>query len=297
MLESVMFYWLLIGSLIILAGVLLYYTGWYERVLPVVIIDSQEAWVVDRWGKDRVLHEGFNRILPGIDKVEAKVSLKEFPVDPPAQNIITKDQIKISVDMIATIKVVDPLKAIMEVDDYKEAVKTLVMTSVLSKMGKRDLAEIQQNVDGISKEVIAHIEEESSRWGIKVVQVRFENIDYSDDIKATMEKEVADRIKNKMKLEEAQAKSDAAVKEAEGFKKAAAFKADALVHEISTLQKIMPDMDNTKILEFLKSLDYIHSMKNLSQSDNAKFVIYPSDGPSMDKIMSTEYMSQSMNKK
>ncbi len=297
MLESVMFYWLLIGSLIILAGVLLYYTGWYERILPVVIIDSQEAWVVDRWGKDRVLHEGFNRILPGIDKIEAKVSLKEFPVDPPAQSIITKDQIKITVDMIATIKVVDPLKAVMEIDDYKEAVKSLVMTSVLAKMGKHDLAEIQQNVDGISKEVITHIEEESSRWGVKVVQVKFENIDYSDEIKATMEKEVADRIKNKMKLEEAQAKSDAAVKEAEGFKKAAAFKADALVHEISTLQKIMPDMDNVKILEFLKSLDYIHSMKNLSQSDNAKFVIYPSDGPSMDKVMSTEYMSQSMGKK
>ncbi|MCK5855337.1 MAG: SPFH/Band 7/PHB domain protein, partial [Sulfurovaceae bacterium] len=231
MLESVAFYWLLIGSLLILAGVLLYYTGWYQKIFPVVIIDSQEAWVVDRWGKDRVLYEGFNRILPGVDKIEAKVSLKEFPIDPPEQSIITKDQIKISVDMIATIKVIDPMKAIMEIDDYKEAVKSLVMTSVLSKMGKQDLAEIQQNVDGISKEVIAHVEEESSRWGVKVIQVRFENIDYSDEIKATMENEVAERIKNKMRIEEAQAQSDAAVTEAEGLKKAAAFKADALVHE------------------------------------------------------------------
>ena len=297
MLESVALYWVLAIFFILAIIVLVFYTVGFEKFMPVVIVENKEAWIVDRLGKDRVLHEGINRILPGLDRVEAKVSLKEFFIDPPEQNIITKDQIKISVDMIATVKIVDPLKAVMEVASYEESVKTLVMTSVLARMGTLELSAIQQDLAGISKKVIEDMQEKSMAWGVEILQVSFENIDYSDEIKSIMEDEIAHKIKNEMKLEDAEAKSKASVTEAEGFKKAAAFKADALVHEISTLQKIMPDMDNGKILEFLKSLDYIHSMKNLSQSDNAKFVIYPSDGPSMDKVMSTEYMSQSMGKK
>lgn len=297
MLESVALYWVLAIFLILAAIVLVFYTVGFEKFMPIVIVENQEAWVIDRLGKDRVLYEGVNRILPGLDRIEKKVSLREFFIDPPEQNIITKDQIKISVDMIATVKIVDPLKAVNEVDSYEESIKTLVMTSVLAKMGTLELSAIQQNLADISKEVVIDMQKKSMSWGIEILQVSFENIDYSDEIKSIMEKDIAHKIKNEMKLEDAEAKSKASITEAEGFKKAAAFKADALVHEISTLQKIMPDMDNGKILEFLKSLDYIHSMKNLSQSDNAKFVIYPSDGPSMDKIMSTEYMSQSMSKK
>jgi len=297
MLESVALYWVLAIFLILAAIVLVFYTVGFEKFMPIVIVENQEAWVIDRLGKDRVLYEGINRILPGLDRIERKVNLREFFIDPPEQNIITKDQIKISVDMIATVKIVDPLKAVNEVDSYEESIKTLVMTSVLAKMGTLELSAIQQNLADISKEVVIDMQKKSMSWGIEILQVSFENIDYSDEIKSIMEKDIAHKIKNEMKLEDAEAKSKASITEAEGFKKAAAFKADALVHEISTLQKIMPDMDNGKILEFLKSLDYIHSMKNLSQSDNAKFVIYPSDGPSMDKIMSTEYMSQSMSKK
>lgn len=297
MLESVALYWVLAIFFILAAIVLIFYTVGFEKFMPIVIVENQEAWVIDRLGKDRVLYEGVNRILPGLDRIEKKVSLREFFIDPPEQNIITKDQIKISVDMIATVKIVDPLKAVNEVDSYEESIKTLVMTSVLAKMGTLELSAIQQNLADISKEVVIDMQKKSMSWGIEILQVSFENIDYSDEIKSIMEKDIAHKIKNEMKLEDAEAKSKASIKEAEGFKQAAAFKADALVHEISTLQKIMPDMDNGKILEFLKSLDYIHSMKNLSQSDNAKFVIYPSDGPSMDKIMSTEYMSQSMSKK
>ena len=298
MFELDFLYWML-GIFFVLAVLVLFFnTVGFDKILPIVVVESQEEWVVDRLGKDRVLTEGLNRILPGVDRIEAKVSLKEVTIDPPAQNIITNDQIKITVDMIATIKVIDSMKAVMEVDDYKASVESLVMTSVLTTMATRDLADIQTHLDDISKEVIAHIEEESLRWGVKMIQVRFEDISYSDAIKATMEKEVVDKTKQKMMLADAKAKSDAAVTEAEGFKKAAAFKAEALVHEIETLQNIMPDMSNDKILEFLKSLDYIHSMKNLSSSDNAKFVVYPSESSQpMNKLMGAEYLSQAMGNK
>jgi len=286
MLESAALYWILAIFSILAIIVLVFYTIGFEKLLPVVIVDSQEAWVVDRLGKDRVLYEGLNRILPGIDKIEAKVTLKEEQVDPPEQTIITEDNISITVDMIAMVKVSDPLKAIMDVADYKQAINSLIKTGTVDIMGKMKLKEIQVNLEGISKKVQKHVEEDSSRWGVTVTQVKFESIGYSNDIKKSMEQ-----------ITVAENKKKAMITEAEGKKQSAQLEAEALLHKIEILQKNMPDMSNEKILDFTKSLDYIHSMKNLSASDNAKFVIYPSDGPSMDKIMSTEYMSQSMDKK
>ena len=286
MLDSTFLYWMLGIFFILAVLVLIFYTVGFEKFMPVVVVDSQEAWVVDRLGKDRVLHEGLNRIVPGLDKVEAKVSLKEEPADPPKQTIITKDNISIDVDMIAMIKVVDPLKAIMDVTDYKKAVISLIQTGVVDIMGKMELKEIQTNLEGISKKIVEHVEQDSKRWGVHVTQVRFESIGYSDEIKKAMEQITVSESKKKAMITEAEAK-----------KQAAQLEAEALLHKIEILQKNMPDMSNEKILEFTKSLDYINSMKNLSSSDNAKFVIYPSDMQNgMDKIMSTEYVSQAMNK-
>jgi regulator of protease activity HflC (stomatin/prohibitin superfamily) len=287
MLESAFLYWMMGIFFILAVLVLIFYTIGFEKFMPIVVIESQEAWVVDRLGKDRVLYEGINRILPGLDKIEAKVSLKEEAIDPPAQTIITKDNISITVDMIAMVKVVDPLKAIMDVADYKEAVKSLIMTGTVDIMGKMELKEIQTNLESISKKVLNHVEEDSQRWGVHVTQVRFESVGYSDDIKKSMEQ-----------ITVAENKKKAMITEAEAKKKTAQLEAEALLHKIEILQKNMPDMSNDKILEFTKSLDYINSMKNLSSSENAKFVIYPSDVQNgMDKIMSTEYMSQAMNNK
>lgn len=294
-------YTIAIAFFIIAAFVVIYYTVGFESFMPIVVVDSQEEWVVDRLGKDRVLKEGLNRFLPGIDKIEAKVTLKEQPIDPPEQEIITKDNINISVDMIASIKVVDSMKAIMEVSDYKASVQSLVMTSALNIMGRMDLVDIQRQVDTISKDIIAHMKENSDRWGVKIVQVHIEKIILPASVKDAMEKEVVAAKEQKAMLMIAEGKKKAAIEESEGKKIASKHQAEALLNEIEMIQKSMPDMKNEKILEFLKELDYIHSMGNLSSSQNAKFVVYPSSSnnntTSLDKIMSTEYLAQSMNKK
>ncbi|MCH9739858.1 MAG: hypothetical protein K0U38_03320 [Epsilonproteobacteria bacterium] len=287
MLESTLLYWVMGIFFVIAVLILMFYTVGFDKFMPIVVVDSQEEWVVDRLGKDRVLGEGLNRIIPGLDRVEAKVTLKEQPIDPPEQEIVTKDNITIKVDMIAMIKIVDSMKAVMEVEDYKEAVQSLIMTSVVDTMGKMELKDIQTQLTDISKKVISHIEEESLRWGVKLTQVKFESVNYSDDIKKSMEQITISENKKKAMITEAEAKKEAAQREAE-----------ALLHKIEILQKNMPDMSNEKILEFTKSLDYINSMKNLSSSENAKFVIYPSDvQQSMDKAMGVEYMTQAMNQK
>lgn len=305
MLESSFGSWMLGIFLLLSIPILIYYTVGFERFMPIVVVESQEAWVVDRWGKDRVLYEGLNRILPGVDKIEEKISLKEQQIDPPEQEIITKDNINITVDLISSIKVIDPLAAVMGVDDYKASVESLVMTSALTIMGRMELIDIQREVDSISKKIMGHMKENSDRWGVEIVQVHIEKIILPSSVKEAMEKEVVAVKEQTAMLTLAEGKKKAAIEEAEGKKIAAQHQAAALLHEIEMIQKSMPDMSNSKILDFLRELDYIHSMKNLSSSENAKFVVYPSgsgtqasDGAQpIDKIMSTEYIAQTMNKK
>lgn len=277
MFETDFFYWMMTIFSIIAVCILIFYTVGFESFLPVVIVPSQEEWVVDRLGKDRVLKEGVRRILPGIDKIEAKVNLREMPIDPPAQEIITKDNINIKVDAIAMIKIIDSMKAIQEVENYEKAIEALIMTSVLSIMGNMNLVEIQRETDSISKKLIAHIEEDSLRWGIKMIQVKIENITPPKNIIEAMEKEIVAEKTQRAMLLEAEAKKKVVLLEAEAKKMAATLHTETVLHEIQMIQSIMKDVSNERILEFLTSTDYISSMKNLSTSENAKFVVYPSD--------------------
>ncbi len=157
-----------------------------------VIVESETEWIVDRLGKDRVLKEGINRFIPILDKREAIVDMRETEIDPPAQEIITKDNIKLLIDVIASVRVIDSLKAIKSVKDYKKAVENAIIANVFSTLGNKKLEEIQKNVDAITEEIRAKTDKESrERWGVKVEKVRIENIKPPKSVIDAMEKEIA----------------------------------------------------------------------------------------------------------
>jgi regulator of protease activity HflC (stomatin/prohibitin superfamily) len=271
------------------------------------IVESEHVWIVDRLGKDRVLKEGINRFIPILDKKVAIVDMREFRIDPPEEDIVTKDNISIKIDAIASVKIIDPLKAIKEVQDYEGNVKNLISTSVLSVMGGMELQEIQANVDELTKQMAKRVEEDSLRWGIKVINVRIERVILPESIKIAMSKKIEAENEGAAKIKSAEAKSKADEIEAKSQHKVMALHAqseqymiekrsEATYKAIKNLKELMPDISDEKIMNFLTSSSYIDSMKALSSSENSKFVLYPSDVRNpMDKIMSSEYMSQSMN--
>ncbi len=289
-------FWMVGIFLIATILVILYYTGVLQNFLPVVIVDSQKAVIVDnRLGKDRVLTEGINRYFPWIEKIEGEISLKEQPVDPEPQAIITKDNISITVDMIAMIKVVDPLKAVMDVSDYKKAVNSLIQTGVVDIMGKMELKEIQMNLESISKEVLTHVEKDSLRWGVKIAQVRFESISYSEDIKQAMEKEIVAEKEKRAAILKAEGDHKVHELHADGERVLIEKRAEATHKVIKDLKELMPDLSDEKIMQFLTKTAYIDSMKELSSSSNSKFVLYPTDVQQpMDKVMNAEYMTRNI---
>jgi regulator of protease activity HflC (stomatin/prohibitin superfamily) len=263
-----------------------------------VVVESETEWIVDRLGKDRVLKEGVNRFIPILDKKEAIVDMREEEVDPPAQEIITRDNIKLEIDVIASIRVVDSLKAVKSVKDYKKAVKSAIASSVFSTLGNRNMEDIQKNVDIITKEIKNHTEEESiNRWGIKVENVRIENIKPPKAIIDSMEKEIAAEREQRAAILKAEGEHKVAELHADSERLLIEKRAEATHKVIKDLKELMPDISDQNIMEFLTKTSYIDSMSKLSSSSNSKFVLYPSEVQKpMDKIMSAEYMSQAMSK-
>jgi len=271
-----------------------------------VIVESEHVWIVERLGKDRVLEEGVNRFIPFLDNKVEVVDMREFKIDPPEEDIVTKDNISIQIDAIASVRIIDPLKAIKEVRDYEGNVKNLISTSVLSVMGGMALQEIQGNIDSLTTKMKKRIEEDSLRWGIEVINVRVERIVLPKTIRDAMNKKI--EAENEGAANIAKAKADAEAKriESEGKHKVMELhaqseqymiekRAEATHKVIKNLKELMPNLSNEKIMSFLTSSSYIESMKALSSSDNSKFVLYPSDVRNpMDKVMSSEYMSQAM---
>ena len=287
-------YWLIVIFLIAAAFVILYYTIGLDAFMPVVVVDSQEAWVIDnRLGKDRVIYEGLNRIMPWRDVVVKKVSLKELTIDPPDQEIITQDNINIHVDMIASVKIVDAVKAVMDVSDYEASVTSLVMSSTLSKLGQMNFSDIQKRQDDLSKEIREHMKEDCFRWGLEVILVKFENITPPPSIKEAMEKEIVAEKETRAAVLKAEGDHKVHELHADSEKVLIEKRAEATHKVIKDLKELMPTLSDEKIMQFLTSTAYIDSMKELSSSSNSKFVLYPSDVQQpMDKIMNAEYMSR-----
>lgn len=264
------------------------------KLFGLVVVPSEKAWVVDRFGTDRQLDEGIQSFNPLLDKLEAEVDLKEFSVDPAAQEIMTKDNINLTVDMKGTARVIDPMKAIKNVDDFKVELEALVVTSTFSKLSQLKFTDIQERAGELPDEIKILMEKDcKERWGIEIHQVKFESIKPPPDIVEAMGKEIiAEREKN------------AAIREAEGRKESERLRAEServLIEEraaamhnvVEQLKGVLQKTSDEELMKFITSNSYIESMKSLSQSSNSKFVLYPSDvHQPIDKVMNAEYLSK-----
>lgn len=290
-------FWMIVIFAIISIAVVINYTIGFNGLLPVIIVDSQKALVLDnRLGADRVITEGINRYMPfGVEVVVGEVSLKEQPIDPPDQTIITKDNIELNVDMIATIKIVDPTKAVMNVEDYNASVKSLIMSSTLNQLGQMNLADIQKQQDELSKKIRDHMQVDCRRWGIEVILVKFESIAPPESIREAMQQEIVAEKETRAAILKAEGDHKVHELHADGERVLIEKRAEATHKVIKDLKELMPDLSDEKIMQFLTKTAYIDSMRELSSSANSKFVLYPTDVQQpMEKIMNAEYMTRNI---
>ena len=141
------------------------------------IVPQQNAWVVERLGKyDRTLTPGLKFVIPFIERVAYKHSLKEVPLDVPSQVCITKDNTQLQVDGIIYFQVTDPMRASYGSSNYIFAITQLAQTLLRSVIGKMELDKTFEERDHINLSVVASLDEAAANWGVKVLRYEIKDL-------------------------------------------------------------------------------------------------------------------------
>ncbi|NCT96158.1 MAG: paraslipin [Comamonadaceae bacterium] len=157
----------------------------------VKIVPQQTAWVIERLGKYHAsLAPGLNIIVPFIDKVAYKHSLKEIPLDVPSQVCITRDNTQLQVDGILYFQVTDPMRASYGSSNYIVAVTQLAQTSLRSVIGKLELDKTFEERDMINAQVVSAIDEAALNWGVKVLRYEIKDLTPPAEILRAMQAQI-----------------------------------------------------------------------------------------------------------
>jgi regulator of protease activity HflC (stomatin/prohibitin superfamily) len=188
-------------------------------VKTAVVVPQQNAFVVERLGRfHAVLDAGFHILLPFVDVIRYRHTLKEQAVDIPEQICITKDNVQVAVDGILYLKVLDAQRASYGIADYYYAISQLAQTALRSEIGKIDLDRTFEERTHINGMVIAELDKATGPWGIKVLRYEIKNITPPKDVLMAMEKQMrAEREKRAVVLT-SEGERDAAINNAEGKK-------------------------------------------------------------------------------
>ncbi|HBZ58916.1 MAG TPA: paraslipin [Sutterella sp.] len=202
------------------------------------VVPQQTAWVVERLGKfHSVLSPGLNVIIPLVDRVSYKHSLKEVPLDTPSQVCITKDNTQLTVDGVLFFQVTDPQRASYGTSNYIIAITQLAQTTLRSVIGKMELDKTFEERDLINKSVVSAIDEAALNWGVKVLRYEIKDLTPPAVILQAMQQQItAEREKRAVvaasegrKLEQinlATGAREAAIAKSEGEKQAEINKAE-----------------------------------------------------------------------
>jgi regulator of protease activity HflC (stomatin/prohibitin superfamily) len=155
------------------------------------VVPQQNAWVVERLGKfNATLKPGLNFLVPFVDKVAYKHSLKEIPLDVPSQICITRDNTQLQVDGILYFQVTDPMRASYGSSNYIMAVTQLAQTSLRSVIGKLELDKTFEERDIINAQVVQAIDEAALNWGVKVLRYEIKDLTPPKEILHAMQAQI-----------------------------------------------------------------------------------------------------------
>ena len=184
-----------------------------------IVVPQQSAFVVERLGRySGTLDAGFHILLPFIDVVRYRHSLKEAAIDIPAQVCITRDNVQVGVDGVLYLKILNPERASYGIQDYLFAISQLAQTTLRSEVGKIDLDRTFEERTNINISVVAELDKASEPWGVKVLRYEIKNITPPADILAAMEKQMRAEREKRAVILTSEGQRDAAVNNAEGEK-------------------------------------------------------------------------------
>lgn len=191
-------------------------------VLSIRVVPQQSAFIVERLGKySRTLEAGFHVLVPLLDSVAYKFSLKEEVVLTPSQPCITKDNVTVHVDGLVYIKVNDPRLAAYGISNYRIAAPQLAQTSLRSAIGKITLDRTFEERDLINAEVVKAVDEAAMAWGVKVMRFEIKDITPPESVKQAMEAQMTAEREKRAQIALAEGQKQSAINISEGQKQQA----------------------------------------------------------------------------
>ena len=184
-----------------------------------VVVPQQQAYVVERLGKySGTLEAGFHVLVPFLDVIRYRHTLKEQAIDVPEQLCITRDNIQVGIDGILYLKVLNPERASYGISDYRFAITQLAQTALRSEIGKIDLDRTFEERTNINTALVGELDKASEAWGVKVLRYEIRSINPPKDIQAAMEKQMRAEREKRATVLTSEGTRDAAINTAEGDK-------------------------------------------------------------------------------
>jgi regulator of protease activity HflC (stomatin/prohibitin superfamily) len=184
-----------------------------------VVVPQQSAVVVERLGRySGTLNAGFHILVPFVDTIRYRHSLKETAIDIPEQICITRDNVQVGVDGVLYMKLLNPERASYGINDYRFAITQLAQTTLRSEMGKIDLDKTFEERTTINMQVVGELDKATDPWGVKVLRYEIKNINPPKDVLAAMEKQMRAEREKRATVLTSEGQRDAAINNAEGQK-------------------------------------------------------------------------------
>ncbi len=184
-----------------------------------VVVPQQNGYVIERLGKySKTLNAGFHILIPFLERIAYKHTLKEQAVDIAEQICITKDNVQVGVDGVLYMQVLDPGRASYGIGNYMFAISQLAQTTLRSEIGKIDLDRTFEERGTINQNVVSELDKASDPWGVKVLRYEIKNINPPQDVLSAMEKQMRAEREKRAVILTSEGARDAIINEAEGEK-------------------------------------------------------------------------------
>ena len=274
----------------------------------IIVVPQQEARVIERLGKyNRTLGAGFYILMPFIDRVSYRHTLKEQSIDIPEQLCITRDNVQVGVDGVLYLLILDAERASYGIGDYEMAIIQLAQTTLRSEVGKIDLDKTFEERSAINFAVVSELDKASDPWGVKVLRYEIKNINPPRDVLEAMEKQMrAEREKRaailnsegmrdsninqaegeKQKvIKESEAKKQQQINEAEGEAQAILTVANATAEGVKAIAGAIQTDGGDQAVQLWVAEQYIDTFGNLAQKGNS--LIIPSNLSDVSSIIAS----------
>ena len=200
-----------VGALVVLAVIVIAKTA--------VVVPQQSQYVVERLGRYAgTLDAGFHILVPFLDAIRYKHSLKESAADIPEQICITSDNVQVGVDGVLYLKVLDAKRASYGIGNYLFAITQLAQTTLRSEIGKIELDKTFEERAHINTQVVDELDKATEPWGVKVLRYEIKNINPPHDVLAAMEKQMRAEREKRATILDSEGHRDSAINTAEGEK-------------------------------------------------------------------------------